>query len=296
MQAPSFTGIADLSRTVRQDVECALGEDLGSGDLTTALVPADRRCVATVFCREPAVLCGLPWFAQTVYQCDAQARVEFLHPEGAVCESGQPVLRVHGRARAVLSAERTALNFLQLLSAVATSTARYVRAVRPLPVQVVDTRKTLPGLRFAQKYAVRVGGGQNHRMGLFDAILVKENHIAAAGGIAQVMEGLAEQALAPGASPPRFVQIEVETLDQLQEALQAGASMVLLDNMALPDIRRAVEINAACGDRRALLEASGGVTLESVAALAQTGVDRISVGALTKDIRAVDFSMRFATE
>jgi nicotinate-nucleotide pyrophosphorylase (carboxylating) len=292
MQAPALSGIADLSRTVRQDVECALGEDLGSGDLTAALVPPGQRCEATVVCREAAVLCGLPWFAQAVYQCDPQAKVEWLLPEGAVCTPGAPVARLRGLAHALLSAERTALNFLQLLSGVATRTARYVEAVRPLPVQIVDTRKTLPGLRFAQKYAVRVGGGVNHRMGLFDAILVKENHIAAAGGISRVLAQLAAQQ-ATGAAAARFVQVEVETLAQLQEALHAGASMLLLDNMGLDDIRRAVEINAASGERRALLEVSGGVTLKTVAELARTGVDRISVGDLTKNVRAIDFSLRF---
>jgi nicotinate-nucleotide pyrophosphorylase (carboxylating) len=190
---------------------------------------------------------------------------------------------VEGSARGLLTAERTALNFLQMMSAVATKTAAYVEAVRGTRAKIVDTRKTLPGLRMAQKYAVRAGGGTNHRIGLYDAVLIKENHIAAAGGVAQVLA--ATRAVAAQAS---FVEIEVETLAQLKEALAAGASMILLDNMDLPTLREAVRIN----DARAVLEISGGVTMDSVRALAETGVDRISVGALTKDVRATDFSMR----
>ena len=203
--------------------------------------------------------------------------------EGQRCEPDQVVLEAEGSARALLSAERTALNFLQLLSAVATKTATYVEAVAGTRAQIVDTRKTLPGLRLAQKYAVRVGGGTNHRIGLFDAVLIKENHIAAAGGITAVLH--ATQAIAPQA---QFIEIEVETLAQLEEALQAGASMVLLDNMAVPMLQEAVRFNAG----RAILEISGGVTLPGLRALAETGVDRISIGVLTKDVTATDFSMR----
>ena len=193
------------------------------------------------------------------------------------------MLEIEGSARGLLTAERTALNFLQLLSAVASKTAAYVEAVHGTRAQIVDTRKTLPGLRLAQKYAVRVGGGTNHRIGLYDAVLIKENHIAAAGGVTQVLK-----AAVPVAAQASFVEIEVETLAQLDEALAAGAKMILLDNMDLPTLREAVRIN----DGRAVLEISGGVTLDSVRALAQTGVDRISIGALTKDVKATDFSMR----
>ncbi len=207
--------------------------------------------------------------------------------DGQPCSAGQVVLEITGRSRALLSAERTLLNFLQLLSAVATHTAAYVRVVQAVPgnrASIVDTRKTLPGLRLAQKYAVRCGGGTNHRIGLYDAVLIKENHIAAAGGITAVLKRAAEVA-----AQAEFVEVEVETLVQLAEALEAGAKMVLLDNMALADMREAVRITAG----RAILEVSGGVGMDTVAAIAATGVDRISIGGLTKDIKAVDFSMRF---
>ncbi len=214
---------------------------------------------------------------------DPSARCHWLVAEGKRCAPGQRVLEIEGLARALLSAERTALNFLQLLSAVATKTAAHVAVLEGLKVDLVDTRKTLPGLRLAQKYAVHVGGGRNHRIGLHDAVLIKENHIAAAGGVRAVLH--AARALAVQAD---FIEIEVETLGQLDEALAAGARMVLLDNMSLPLLREAVRRNAG----RAVLEISGGVGLERLRELAETGVDRISVGALTKDIKAVDFSMR----
>ena len=267
----------------RDDVRRALEEDLGSGDLTAALVPEGRRARARVLAREDAVICGAPWVEATLHALDPAARPIWHVAEGQRCAADQVVLEVEGPARALLSAERTALNFLQLLSAVATRTACYVQAVAGTRARIVDTRKTLPGLRLAQKYAVRVGGGLNHRIGLHDAVLIKENHIAAAGGVTAVLR--AAQAVAARAA---FVEIEVETLAQLSEALEAGAKMVLLDNMPLPMLREAVALNAG----RAILEISGGVTLESVRALAETGVDRISVGALTKDVKATDFSMR----
>ena len=238
--------------------------------------------------REAAVICGAPWVQATLRQLDPDAQLVWRVAEGQRCAADQVVLEIEGSARALLTAERTLLNFLQLLSAVATKTATYVQAVQDVAAagraQIVDTRKTLPGLRLAQKYAVRTGGGTNHRLGLFDAVLIKENHIAAAGGIAPVLQRAAE--LAPTAS---FVEIEVETLAQLAEALSAGARMVLLDNMDLAQLREAVRINAG----RAILEVSGGVTLTSVRAIAAAGVDRISIGALTKDVQAIDFSMRF---
>jgi nicotinate-nucleotide pyrophosphorylase (carboxylating) len=236
-----------------------------------------------VLAREAAVICGAPWVEAALRQVDPQVEIHWLVPEGLRSMADQVVLEIEGSARGLLTAERTALNFLQLLSAVATKTAGYVEAVRGTRAQIVDTRKTLPGLRLAQKYAVRVGGGTNHRIGLYDAVLIKENHIAAAAGVTQALKAAA--AVAAQAS---FVEIEVETLAQLKEALEAGAKMILLDNMDLPALREAVRIN----DGRAILEISGGVTLDSVRALAETGVDRISIGALTKDVKATDFSMR----
>ena len=277
-----------LSRLVQADVARALAEDVGDGDLTAALVDPTRRARARVLAREPAVLCGQPWVEATVRQLDPQARLVWHVAEGQRCAADKVVLEIEGLAQPLLTAERTALNFLQTLSAVASKTAEYVQAVAGTRARIVDTRKTLPGLRLAQKYAVRTGGGDNHRYGLYDAVLIKENHIAAAGGVTAVLQRV--QATAPQA---RFVQIEVETLDQLAEALQAGARMVLLDNMDLATLHEAVRRNAAHPGGPAVLEISGGVRLETVRALAETGVDRISIGALTKDVRAVDFSMRF---
>ena len=275
---------AAIAELARADVARALAEDVGAGDLTANLVPADRRTRALVIAREAAVVCGGPWLVAAVRQMDPQASVTWAVPEGQRSRLGQPVVEIRGNARAILTAERTALNFLQLLSAVATKTATYVEAVKGTRAQIVDTRKTLPGLRLAQKYAVKTGGGTNHRIGLYDAVLIKENHIAAAGGVTPVL-----RAVTAAAPQAKFVEIEVETLAQLEEALGAGAKMVLLDNMDLATLREAVRINAG----RAILEISGGVTLDSVRALAETGVDRISIGTLTKDVKAVDYSMRF---
>ena len=274
----------DLNQLARADVQKALSEDVGSGDLTAALVPADRAAVAKILARESAVLCGKPWVEAAVLACDPHARLAWHVAEGEWCAADQVVLEIHGLAQPLLTAERTALNFLQMLSGVATQTARYVAAVNGTRAAIVDTRKTLPGLRLAQKYAVKVGGGVNHRIGLYDAVLIKENHIAAAGGIAPVLARV--KATAPQA---RFVEIEVETLEQLDEALACGASMVLLDNMPVEQLEAAVARNAG----RAVLEISGGVNMDTVTRLAQTGVDRISIGALTKDVKAVDYSMRF---
>jgi len=277
---------ASIRQLAKADVARALAEDVGDGDLTASLVAADRRTVARVLAREPAVLCGSAWVDAAVLQLDPQATLTWHVQDGQQCETNQVVLEIHGLARALLTAERTALNFLQLLSGVATKTARYVDAVKGTKAQIVDTRKTLPGLRLAQKYAVRTGGGTNHRVGLYDAILIKENHIAAAGGIPEVLGRAAALALQAD-----FIEIEVETLEQLAQALASGVRMVLLDNMDLPTLRKAVEINAG----RAILEISGGVTFDGLAELAQTGVDRISIGTLTKDVQATDFSMRFDT-
>jgi nicotinate-nucleotide pyrophosphorylase (carboxylating) len=272
-----------IAEIARADVARAFAEDVGDGDLTAGLVDPARRARARVLSREQSVICGGPWVEAALRQCDPAVKIHWLVHEGLRAMPDQVVLEIEGSARALLTAERTALNFLQLLSGVATKTAAYVEAVRGTRAQIVDTRKTLPGLRLAQKYAVRMGGGTNHRIGLYDAVLIKENHIAAAGGVTAVL-----QAAAKVAAQASFVQIEVETLAQLEEALAAGAKMILLDNMDLPTLRRAVLVN----DQRAILEISGGVTLDSVRALAETGVDRISVGAITKDVKAADFSMR----
>lgn len=274
----------DLQELALRDVALALAEDVDGGDLTAALVDATKPARARILARESAVICGTPWVEAAVLALDSRARLTWHVTEGQRCASDQTVLTIEGRAQPLLTAERTALNFLQLLSAVATKTAVFVDAVVGTRAQIVDTRKTLPGLRLAQKYAVKTGGGVNHRIGLYDAVLIKENHIAAAGGVAQVLQRVRETA--PQA---RFVEIEVETLTQLDEALTCGATMVLLDNMDIPTLQEAVRRNAG----RAVLEISGGVNLQTVRALAETGVDRISVGALTKDVKAVDFSMRF---
>jgi nicotinate-nucleotide pyrophosphorylase (carboxylating) len=275
---------ADLAGLARADVARALAEDVGTGDLTAALVDGARGARARILAREPAVICGAPWVEAAVLACDPAARLTWLVAEGQRCVADQVVLEIEGNAQALLTAERTALNFLQLLSAVATKTADFVDAVRGTPAAIVDTRKTLPGLRLAQKYAVKTGGGVNHRIGLYDAVLIKENHIAAAGGVAAVLKKV--QDTAPQA---RFVEIEVETLDQLDVALACGATMILLDNMDPATLHEAVRRNG----HRAVLEISGGVNLQTVRTLAETGVDRISIGALTKDVRAIDFSMRF---
>lgn len=284
--------VGAIQALAQADAARALAEDMATGDLTAALIPADRRARARLLAREAAVLCGTPWVDAAMRALDPQARLTWHVPEGRSCVADQVVLEIEAQAQALLSVERTALNFLQLLSAVASKTALYVAAVQGTSTQIVDTRKTLPGLRLAQKYAVRMGGGVNHRIGLFDAVLIKENHIAAAGGIREVLARAATVA-----TRASFIEIEVETLAQLKEALTCGATMVLLDNMNLPMVHEAVRMNdtlsAARGTRRAVLEISGGVTLESVRALALTGVDRISVGALTKDVKAIDFSMRF---
>lgn len=275
---------AAVATLARADAARALAEDVGGGDLTAALIDPARQARAQVVARESAVVCGSAWVEATVRQLDPEAELVWHVKDGERCEANQLVFEVRGQARALLSAERTALNFLQLLSAVASKTAVYVDIVKGTRAVIVDTRKTLPGLRLAQKYAVATGGGTNHRVGLYDAVLIKENHIAAAGGIRQVLARAAEVA-----SQADFVQIEVENLGELREALDAGATMVLLDNMSLPDLKESVRINAG----RAVLEISGGVTLDGLRTLAETGVDRISIGTLTKDVRAVDFSMRF---
>lgn len=268
------------------EVRLALAEDVGSGDRTGLLVPAAARVVARVLVREPAILCGAPWFAAVMHALDPSIAIDWRYAEGERMAADSIVCLIDAPARALLTAERSALNFLQLLSGVATLTRRYVDAVAGTGAAILDTRKTLPGLRLAQKYAVRVGGGSNQRLALYDGILIKENHIAAAGGISQAMA--AAQALNSGVP----IQIEVENLQQLEQALDAGAVSVLLDNFSLEAMREAVRQNR----QRALLEASGGVNLETVRAIAETGVDRISIGSLTKDLRATDYSLRILSE
>ena len=279
---------ASITTLAAADATRALAEDVGPGDLTAALIDPARHTRAHILAREAAVVCGAPWVEATLRQIAPTATWQWRVQEGATCAADQVVLELEGPARALLTAERTALNFLQLLSAVASRTALHVQAVAGTGTHIVDTRKTLPGLRLAQKYAVRVGGGTNHRIGLYDAVLIKENHIAAAGGVTAVLQRAT--ALAPQA---RFTEIEVETLAQLDEALDAGARMVLLDNMDLPTLQEAVRRNSARGVNKAVLEISGGVTLQGLRSLAETGVDRISIGGLTKDVRAIDYSMRF---
>ncbi|MFA7605289.1 MAG: carboxylating nicotinate-nucleotide diphosphorylase [Rhodocyclaceae bacterium] len=268
---------------IQRGVAAALAEDVGSGDLTAQLISTDTDARGRVITREPAVVCGTAWFEATFAALDPDAAVIWHVRDGEAVEAGQILCDIEAPARILLTAERTALNFLQLLSGTATVTRRFVDAVAGTGAHIVDTRKTLPGLRLAQKYAVSVGGGTNHRIGLYDGILIKENHIIAAGGIAPVLQKARE--IAP---PNAFIEIEVENLAQLREALDAGARMVLLDNMDLDTMREAVSINQG----RAELEASGGVSLERVRAIAETGVDRISIGTLTKDVRALDLSLR----
>ena len=276
-----------LPEDLVDQVRRALAEDVGSGDLTAALVPAIRTGRARVITREAAVICGQPWFDEVFRQLDPAVMVEWQTGEGAAVEPGQLRCRLAGPARALLTGERTALNFLQTLSGTATVTRRYAEAIAGLPCRVLDTRKTVPGLRRAQKYAVRCAGGSNHRMGLHDGILIKENHIAAAGSI-----GAAVAASRSGGSGVP-VEVEVETLDELRQALDAGADMALLDEFSLDELRAAVALNRGHANGPMKLEASGNVTLDTLRAIAATGVDFVSVGSLTKHVRAVDLSMRF---
>lgn len=274
----------DLTAEIERNVTAALAEDVGSGDLTATLIAPEVRAGAKVISRVDAILCGTPWFDASFHRIDGGVNIRWAARDGDPVRKDQVLCEISGSARALLTGERTALNFLQLLSAVATAANAYARAVEGTRAAIVDTRKTLPGLRIAQKYAVRAGGASNHRTGLYDGILIKENHIAAAGGIRRALAHA--HRIAPAGV---WTQIEVESLAQLEEALEAGATMVLLDNFSLDQMRQAVALNTG----RAKLEASGGITLDNVRAVAQTGVDRISVGALTKDIKAVDLSMRF---
>ncbi|UUM21404.1 carboxylating nicotinate-nucleotide diphosphorylase [Mycoavidus sp. SF9855] len=267
-----------LIRTVAD----ALSEDIGSQDQTGRLLNPNQIGAARIIVREAAVLCGIPWVTEVMRQLEPKITLEWLYQEGELMRAGDVVCIVRGPLRLILTGERTALNFLQMLSGVATATQHYVKAIAGTQARIFDTRKTLPGLRLAQKYAVRVGGGENQRLALYDGILIKENHIAAAGGVAKALAAAsALQAQVP-------VQIEVETLAQLEEALSAQARLILLDNFTLKQLREAVRINAG----RAVLEVSGGVHLETVRAIAEVGVDRISIGALTKHLQATDYSLR----
>jgi nicotinate-nucleotide pyrophosphorylase (carboxylating) len=273
---------AALAAAFENNINAALAEDVGPGDVTGKLVPEDQLVKARVIVREAAVLCGAPWFEGVMTQVDPRIRIDWRYAEGTMMAADGEVCAIEAPARALLTAERPALNFLQLLSGVATATRKYVEAIEGTRAAILDTRKTLPGLRLAQKYAVRVGGGRNQRMALYDGILIKENHIAAAGGITAAMR--AAQALNAGVT----IQIEVESLSQLEEALVAGATSVLLDNFSPNMMREAVLMN----NGQAILEASGGVSMATVRWIAETGVDRISVGSLTKDVRATDYSLR----
>jgi len=274
--------VSPSSELIQADVERAFAEDIGSGDATAELLPADATASAALTCRDDAVMAGIDWFNACFRRLDPQVQIEWTVRDGERVAAGSVICRLRGKARALVTAERSAMNFLQLLSGTASATAAHVAAVAGTGVRVLDTRKTVPGLRLAQKYAVRCGGGHNHRVGLYDAILVKENHIIAAGSIKAAAEA------ARRLHPKLLLEIEVENLDELQQALDAGADRIMLDNFTLPLMREAVAIAKG----RAELEISGNVDLSTIGEYASTGVDYISVGALTKHVRAVDLSLR----
>ena len=275
-----------IPKDLARKVTAALAEDIGEGDLTAALIPLEKNGRATVITREAAILCGIPYVEESFRQVDARVTFEWHAAEGDSVVADQVLFSVDGPARALLTAERCALNFLQMLSGTATAAHAYAALLAGTNCRLLDTRKTIPGLRTAQKYAVRVGGGHNHRMGLFDGILIKENHIAAAGSIALAVAAAKHSA---GAIP---VEVEVENLAQLEQTIDAGADIAMLDNFALPTMREGVAMNAGA-KRRLKIEASGGITIGTIREIAQTGVDFISVGSITKHVRAVDLSMRF---
>ena len=288
MDAP-FRHLHDLEEVVTTDVTRALSEDVRGGDLTASLIPASARGRARVVAREAGVIAGSAWFDRCFTELDPDCEVFWHVEDGEGVSENTQLCEISGNARAMLTAERTALNFLQTMSAIATLTRKYVTAVIGTKAKILDTRKTMPGLRMASKYAVHVGGGHNHRIGLFDGILIKENHIMAAGGVHPALKA-AFALVQHGAPAETMIEIEVETLDQLSQALDGGAKLILLDNMNNTQLREAVKL----ANGRAELEASGGVCLQTIRAIAETGVDRISIGALTKDIRALDLSMRFS--
>ena len=276
----------DMNQAIQANVRVALAEDIGSGDLTAQLIPPEHQAQATLIAREAAVLCGRPWFEACFIALDPNIQFHWHINEGIDFTANATLCEISGNARAILSAERPALNFLQTLSGCATITRHYVQALAGTDTVIMDTRKTLPGLRLAQKYAVKIGGGKNQRIGLFDGVLIKENHIAAAGSIGAALAA-AQRQTPPGIS----IQIEVESLAELEQALASGAQLILLDNFDLEQLRAAVQLT----NKRAVLEASGGISFESVRAIAKCGVDRISIGALTKHVQAVDFSLRVKT-
>lgn len=279
----------DLETEIKNNVSQSLAEDIGTGDLTTLLVPCEVTATANVICREKAILCGIQWFEACFRQFSPNTEISWFVQEGEMIYAGQELCKIKGNARTLLTAERPALNFLQTLSAVATQTQYYVNAVLGTGAVIVDTRKTIPGLRLAQKYAVKCGGGINHRLGLYDGILIKENHIMSAGGIEQALHTAKE--ISPIGT---LIQIEVETRDGLLKALNVGAKMILLDNFDPDELRYAVTLTSQLTNKQTVLEASGGITLDNVREIAETGVDRISIGSITKDIKAVDLSMNFS--
>lgn len=283
----AICSMSELPNDLTTVVQAVLAEDIGNGDISAALIPMDAQSHAQVICREDAVLCGTAWFDEVFAQLDSDVSINWQAADGESISADQTLCTLSGNSRALLTGERSALNFLQTLSAVATQTHAFVDAIRDTGAVILDTRKTLPGLRSAQKYAVSCGGGRNHRMGLFDAFLIKENHILAAGSIAAAVAAARQQ------HAGLTVEVEVENLQEVEQALEAGADQLLLDNMRPATLREAVVLNREQYNGYAKLEASGGVDLESVRAIAQTGVDFISVGSLTKDVRAVDLSMRF---
>ena len=272
------------AQLITSQVKLALQEDVGQQDLTADLIPINTQATATLITRESATLCGKDWFNEVFIQLDPSITVDWHFSDGDRIEANSVLCTMNGSARTLLTGERAAMNFIQTLSATATLVQQYTDQVRDLPVHILDTRKTIPGFRLAQKYAVRCGGGYNHRVGLFDGILIKENHISATGSIDAAVNKA--QQLHPNIA----VEVEVETLNELEQALSAQADIILLDNFDIPTLKQAVKINKG----QAKLEASGGITIESVRPIAETGIDRISIGALTKDIRAIDLSMRFS--
>ncbi|MEE1948452.1 carboxylating nicotinate-nucleotide diphosphorylase [Pseudomonas alcaligenes] len=280
---PNLT-LAELGAEIEANARRALSEDIGSGDITAQLIPAERLAHARVITRDAAVICGSAWVDAVFRQLDPRVAVHWQVADGERVAPNQTLFSLEGPARALLSGERSALNFLQTLSAVATRCRHFADLVEGTGVKLLDTRKTLPGLRLAQKYAVTQGGCHNHRIGLYDAFLIKENHIAACGGIAQAISA------AHGIAPGKPVEVEVESLDELQQALEAGADIVMLDELSLEDMRTAVRLTAG----RAKLEASGGINETTLRTIAETGVDYISIGSLTKDVKAVDLSMRLS--
>ena len=291
MLTPLFTqqyprGSLAFNALVERNVAQALSEDIGSGDLTATLIPADKQTHATIMTREDAIICGIDWVDACFHQLDATVKLKWLVNEGEKIAANQLLCEITGNARAILTAERCALNFLQLLSAVATQTRQFVMAVSGTKSQILDTRKTIPGLRLAQKYAVTVGGGANQRLALYDGVLIKENHIAAAGSIHAALEHAFKT------HPQATIQIEVENIGQLKLALAAGATSILLDNFGMADMKEAVRVNREDYAGSAKIEASGGIDLSAARAIALTGVDRISIGGLTKNIRAIDLSLR----